>query len=464
MKQSNISKQSYSVFLLILLIKLSPLNSINLPNSHSKLVKYLPGFPGILPFKLHTGYIGVGKGEEVQLFYYLIESNRDPETDPLMLWLTGGPGCTSLSAIFFEHIGPLSFNYTGVYFNRTTSTWETDLPALQLNPYSWNKVANILFLESPVGTGFSYSTTAESYYTDDINSSNQIYEFLQKFFIEHPQYTKNPLYVGGSSYCGLIIPFIMHKIVIGNEDKTGSPINIKGYVLGSPVSDPDESDLIGRINFVHRVSLLSDDLYESTKVSCGAPNWNVSNAECKDNAQTVSDFVAPLNDDNFLESKCNDLFPSNWCRKNYNLIISNWANNVQVREALHVREGTVGHWTRCNMTLKTQSYAITMRSSFVHNQYLANKPIRALIYSGDQELSATYVGTQRWIKKLDVPIDNDWRPWIVNGQVAGYVTDYSNGHYNLTFTTVKGAGHCPSEYKPRESLFMFQRWVGQNYL
>ncbi|KNA14136.1 hypothetical protein SOVF_110330 isoform B [Spinacia oleracea] len=445
-------------------------------NSESRLVKYLPGFPGNLPFKLHTGYVGVGKGEEVQLFYYFIESERDPETDPLLLWLTGGPGCTSLSAIYFEHIGPLSFNYTGVYFNRTTSTWETDLPALQLNPYSWTKVSNILFLESPVGTGFSYATNAESYYTTDIKSSKQIYEFIQKFLMEHPQFAKNPLYVGGSSYCGLIVPFITQDIVNGNEGETGSHINIKGYVLGSPLTDPFDTDRIGKIKFVHRVSLLSDDLYEckcnhvrtkcskSTKVSCGAPYWNVSSAECENNVQAVLDFVAPLNDENMLEPKCDNSFPSIWCRKNYNLIIDNWANNPQVREALNVREGTVGHWTRCNQTLKTQSYMTTMISSFGYHQYLTNRPIRALIYGGDQELSATYVGILRWIKRLDVVIDDDWRPWFVNDLVAGYVTKYSNGHYNLTFTTVKGAGHCPSEYKPQESLAMFQRWLAHSSL
>ncbi|KAL2892505.1 Serine carboxypeptidase-like 18 [Bienertia sinuspersici] len=219
-------------------------------------------------------YIGVGKREEVQLFYYFIESEHDPESDPLMVWLTGGPGCTSLSSIFMEHIvtiynniahtrrlgrrfsvvvtlslfhglkqpnahtgkwtpgsetwgitlfdtlnckytGPLSFNYTGVYYNHSTSTWETDLPTLELNPYSWTKFASVLFIESPVGTGFSYGTTAESYNTVDIIASKQIYEFVKKWFMVHPYFATNPFYVGASSYCGLIAPFITQQIVYG---------------------------------------------------------------------------------------------------------------------------------------------------------------------------------------------------------------------------------------------------------
>ncbi|KAL2892499.1 Serine carboxypeptidase-like 18 [Bienertia sinuspersici] len=442
MGKSSYTKQNcftLPVFLHLLTIIFAAINGTTSSNSESRVVKSLPGFSGNLPFKLHTGYIGVGKREEVQLFYYFIESEQDPESDPLMLWLTGGPGCTSLSAIFFEHIGPLSFNYTGVYFNRTTMTWETDLPALQLNPYSWTKVVNILFLESPVGTGFSYATTAESYYVDDINASKQIYEFLLKWFRVHPLFATNPLYVGGSSYCGLVVPLITQEIVNGNEDEHGSHNNIKGYILGSPVTDPFNTDRIGTVDFLHRVSFLSDEHYELIKASCGAPHWNVSIAECGKNLETISD-------------------------KNYNLIVDNWANNAQVREALHVREGTVGHWTRCNQTLKVKSYNTTMTSSVSYHQYLTNKPIRALIYSGDQELSATYVGTLRWINKLNIPTDSIWKPWFVNSQVAGYVTGYSNGRYNLTYTTVKGAGHCPSEYYPRESLAMIQRWLASNPL
>ncbi|KAL2892494.1 Serine carboxypeptidase-like 18 [Bienertia sinuspersici] len=434
-------------------------NGTTSSNSESRVVDSLPGFSGNLPFKLHTGYIGVGKREEVQLFYYFIESEQDPDSDPLMLWLTGGPGCSSLSAIFFEHIGPLSLNYTGVYSDRTTVTWETNLPPLQLNPYSWTKFVNILFVESPVGTGFSYATTAESYYTDDINASKQIDEFLRKWFRVHPLFATNPLYVGGSSYTGMTIPFIMQEILNGNEDEPESNMNIKGYILGSPATDHFDGDIIGKIEFAHRVSLLSDEQYELIKVSCGAPYWNISNAECGKNIETALNFIDSIDSENILEPLNKD-----WRMLLKNMLLNHWANYAEVQEALHVRKGTVGVglWRVCSETVMLRSYNITMRSSFSYHQYLTNKPIRALVYCGDQELLETYVGIQKWINKLNIPIDNDWRPWFVNNQVAGYVTKYSNGHYNLTYTIFKGSGHCPSHFYPRESLAMVQRWFAAN--
>ncbi|KAK4476967.1 hypothetical protein RD792_016137, partial [Penstemon davidsonii] len=115
-------------------------------------------------------YISVGENDQVQMFYYFIESERDPDTDPLLLWLSGGPGCSGFSGLVYE-IGPLAFDL---------SSFDWSLPSLVLNPYSWTKIANIIFIDSPVGTGFSYANTAEGYVSSDTKAAKDNYIFLRK--------------------------------------------------------------------------------------------------------------------------------------------------------------------------------------------------------------------------------------------------------------------------------------------
>ncbi|KAJ0048529.1 hypothetical protein Pint_17087 [Pistacia integerrima] len=153
------------VILLLLLVVTNLVSS----DSYS-IIKTLPGFPGNLPFKLETGYIGVGHLDNEQLFYYFIESERSPEDDPLLLWLTGGPGCSGFSGLVYE-IGPLSFDYKNS---------GEKLPTFLLNPYSWTKVANIIFLDAPVGTGFSYAKSWQGYNMTDTLSAALTYSFLRK--------------------------------------------------------------------------------------------------------------------------------------------------------------------------------------------------------------------------------------------------------------------------------------------
>ncbi|CAI0430544.1 unnamed protein product [Linum tenue] len=147
----------------------------------SSIVETLPGFSGPLPFKLET------------------ESERNPDEDPLLLWLTGGPGCSALSGLLFE-IGPLRFEV--VEYNGT-------LPTLALNPHSWTKVASIIFMDGPIGTGFSYSTNFQGSITGDTTYAHQTARFLAKWLLRHPRFLKNPLYIAGDSYSGMGVPIIV---------------------------------------------------------------------------------------------------------------------------------------------------------------------------------------------------------------------------------------------------------------
>ncbi|KAK5771363.1 hypothetical protein PVK06_047565 [Gossypium arboreum] len=137
---------------------------------------------GLLLQKL---YVGVGDSEEVQLFYYFVKSEGKPEDNPLLIWLTGGPGCSAFSGLVFE-IGPLKFK---------VDVYNGSLPTLVYNPYAWTKliksyhllnqiifvvVSNIIFIDSPVGTGFSYARNNRAAQTGDLKQVHHLHQFLRK--------------------------------------------------------------------------------------------------------------------------------------------------------------------------------------------------------------------------------------------------------------------------------------------
>ncbi|GLT75375.1 hypothetical protein SLA2020_471060 [Shorea laevis] len=437
------------------------------PVSSFSIVKSLPGFSGPLPFKLETGYVGVG---DVEFFYYFIESEGKPAEDPLLLWLTGGPGCSAISGLLFE-IGPIQFNM--VKYNGT-------LPTLALNPHSWTKVASIIFLDAPVGTGFSYSRSEQGYKSKDTIYAKQSYDFLRKWLLSHQKFVTNPLYIAGDSFSGMIVPIIAKAISDGIEDGHRPQLNLKGYLLGNPATESKFDDN-SKIPFAHRLGLISDELYESAKTSCQGDYIKVekSDKKCAEDLQAISERTTRVNRPHVLEPKCpsefqqlNKIKMNNrryfledyeepfllpdyqfGCR-NYNSYLCNiWANDISVQKAIHIRKGTVTTWIRCNRSLP---YEKDVQSALSYHLYLNTRGYRALIYSGDHDMLVPYLGTMSWIKALNFSIVDDWRPWMVDGQVAGYSREFKN---NFTFATLKGGGHTAPEYQPRECFAMFKRWI-----
>ncbi|KAK1311913.1 Serine carboxypeptidase-like 14 [Acorus calamus] len=145
------------------------------------------------------------------------KSERRPEEDPLLTWISGGPGCSSFFGLAFE-IGPLHFDI---------KKYDGEIPNLVLHPYSWTKVSNILFIDIPIGAGFSFARGSEPYMGGDIKSSKQVYKFIRKWLDEHPQFLLNPLYIGGDSYSGKLIPVITNEVIEDIEAGLAPPLNLK---------------------------------------------------------------------------------------------------------------------------------------------------------------------------------------------------------------------------------------------
>ncbi|KAH0694163.1 hypothetical protein KY285_021260 [Solanum tuberosum] len=442
-------------------------------------VKFLPGFQGPLPFELETGYIGVGDSDDVQLFYYFIKSESNPKSDPLILWLTGGPGCSALSGLLFE-IGPITFEPVE-YGAFKPAEYNGSFSSLVLNPHTWTKVASFIFLDLPVGTGFSYARTSAARQSDDLQASDHAYQFLHKWFNDHPEFLRNPFYVAGDSYSGISVPIISQLIANGNEKGLEPFINLKGYFLGNPSTFQGEFNY--RIPYAHGMGLISDELFESLKRNCKGEYFDIhlSNTQCLDDRQTYDQMVEGLEPGQILEPNCEfgSPRPQKWfgkrrsldemlytgrlrCRFDWEKLSYHWADDDKVREALHVRTGSIGKWKRC--AEDDLPFQKIVHSSIPYHAKLSVKGYRSLIYSGDHDMMIPYISTKTWIRSLNYSIVDDWRPWIVDSQVAGYTRTYSN---KMTFATVKesnyltslGGGHTPPEYKPVECLTMLRRWL-----
>lgn len=420
----------------------------------SQLVTNLLGQPPV-SFRQYAGYITVNQSHGRALFYWFFESQHPyPYTRPLVLWLNGGPGCSSVGNGALSELGPF-----------TTNNYAT---ALILNKYSWTKAANIIFLESPYGTGFSYSNTTSDYSKfSDEPVAEDAYAFLVGWFKKFPEYRKNDFYIAGESYAGHYIPTLARVIVSKNKLSDGFHINFKGFAIGNPWTDAF-SDNSGTTDFYFSHSLISDETYEQIKTNCDFErdlpvDSNDLTKTCNGAVNNASMDMAKIDIYDVYGLSCNQntsflskkaLFTAAYVDPCLDSVTP-YLNNPAVQAALHVTPRPV-IWSSCSdAVFKNYSKAAFLQSMLPVYHELLKEGLKIWIYSGDVDGVVSTLGTRKWIKKLGLPIEIPWYAWDYKNQVGGWTQQYKG----LTFATVREAGHLVPATQPGRALALFRSFL-----
>ncbi|KAL8246227.1 hypothetical protein R6Q59_007443 [Mikania micrantha] len=358
-------------------------------------------------------------------------------------------------------------------------------PFLLLDPFRYGLIWLIWYVDLPAGTGFCYAETQEGWTSSDTIQVANYKEFIKKvkFLSDNPKFLENPLYISGISYSGIIVPKVTLELYEGSNERGDHPaVNIQGYILCSPLTNKF-MDFNSRIEYALRMALVSDDIYESAINNCNGNYVDTirANSVCSKSLQSYEECTSRINFDNILEPVLDD--------DEYDigtLALNNWGNMEAVQQALNVHQGMVGKFEEINSTLHynqgkndTICYAYDIFSSYSYHKKLSTKSCRALIFSGDHDLTFPYVGVEQWIASLNLEVEAPWKPFYVDNQVGGYLTKYVLNNYSLTYATVKymvhkgcsnaighlqGAGHVVEIYKPKEAFVLVQRWFSSQAL
>ena len=206
----------------------------------------LPGQPPVL-YDQYAGYITVDAKNERKLFYWFVEAAEASDSKPLVLWQTGGPGCSSLLAVLLEN-GPF--------------TPSPDGETLYHNPHPWNILANMLYVESPAGVGFSSSKVESDYTVGDERTATDLIQFLTGFLAKYPKYMRRPFYLAGESYGGHYVPNLALAIT-----RVNLIVNFKGFLVGNPWTYP-EFDNNGTTLFWYTHGLMTIEEFAAINNNC----------------------------------------------------------------------------------------------------------------------------------------------------------------------------------------------------
>ncbi|KAM4082325.1 hypothetical protein ACJW30_11G164200 [Castanea mollissima] len=360
----------------------------------------LPGQPQV-KFSQYGGYVTVNKLAGRALYYYFTEAENSKDL-PLLLWLNGGPGCSSLAYGAMQELGPF----------RVRSDGKT----LFTNKFAWNK-----------------------------------------------EYKNREFYISGESYAGHYVPQLAHTILQHNKKANKTLINLKGIIIGNAVIN-DETDEKGMYDYLATHVIISDEANNKIQKYCDfSPNATKSSSQCNEGYNLASTSSDPIDIYNIYGPLCHNtnltvhpkkasILDFDPCSDYY---VYAYLNRPDVQEAMHANVTKLTHdWEPCSDIIEkwidSPSTIIPLLREFMANG------IRVWVFSGDTDGRVPVTSTKYSLNKMRLPIETAWYPWFIDREVGGYTQKYKG---DLTFATVRGAGHQVPSYQPLRALSLISHFL-----
>jgi len=373
-----------------------------------------------------SGLIDMGNGNDMFYIHFKARNYLKGNNTPIILWLTGGPGCSGFYGLYMEN-GPY---------------WILRNGSLVYNPYSWNNNSDVIYIDQPIGTGFSKAAN-KSYLCHDENCvSRGIYIFLLKIYDIHPEFQKRPLYIIGESYGGKYVPSISAYLLRAQNPM----LNLKGYAVGNGLTDP-----------IHQVGVYPRYLYDNGRIS----SFQFLGSQVASIACIVEILFNPNN-----HTLMCDLFWGHLRRiakliNPYNIYINYTYGEQTQRMVDYLNLGNVQQelgvsgrkYSDCSYdpgNALGDDFFRTIRSTI---EFTVQSGIKVLIYAGDYDFECNWESNRNYLKFVNWDGKKEFnkqkmQKWMIGTEEAGEFISYKN----LKFLRFYRSGHMVPMDKPMESL------------
>ncbi|KAA1097535.1 Cell death protease [Puccinia graminis f. sp. tritici] len=433
------------------------------PSASDFYVPSLPGQPKDSQLILYAGHLSfsppdttIEPEKDSYGFFFLNKARHIANRPVLLVWLNGGPGCSSFDGSLME-VGPLRMVLKG-----DGTLKEVDA--------AWNEYANMLFIDQPTGTGYSYGPKPNYVHELDVSSANLV-NLLARFFKIFPEYQQMDLYICGESFAGQYIPYLAQAILDTNI--ISAPL--KGIMIGNGWIDPI-NQYLAYPEFAFKVGLVNPsskaaDLVNEELKKC--TEWIDSNSTTPIHIEACEGILSAITDStvqtvnsqkmclNMYDVRLVDSYPACGLTWPPDLAdITPYLSRTDVKQALHAQDHAAD-WVECEAKVGNNFWAKTSQPSVTLFPKLLDK-IKILLFSGDQDLICCHTGTERMIDHLTWAGHQGWtsqainQPWKVNGSYAGLWKE----ERNLTYVLVANASHMAPYDVPYVTQDMLVRFLG----